>query len=78
MGMKNQTFTAIYDGHVLHPENPLPFKPNTRVQVVLKGQLKSENQPQSFLQTARRLKIEGPPDWSDHLETYLYDQKIDQ
>ena len=31
----------------------------------------------SFLDTARSLNLEGPPDWSDRLEEYLYGSKSD-
>ena len=31
----------------------------------------------SFLDTARSLNLEGPPDWSDRLEEYLYGTKND-
>jgi hypothetical protein len=28
----------------------------------------------SFLDTARSLNLEGPPDWSERFEEYLYDR----
>ena len=30
----------------------------------------------SFLQTARALKLDGPPDWSARLEEYLYGEGV--
>lgn len=30
----------------------------------------------SFLRIARSLSVEGPPDWSEHLDDYLYGNKV--
>lgn len=32
----------------------------------------SEQNSESFLRVARTLNIDGPPDWSSHLDDYLY------
>ena len=67
-----QTLHAIYDGEVFRPEKPLDLKPNIRVRLTVETSQEGEHQKKSFLQTARSLKIEGPSDWSAHLEDYLY------
>jgi len=33
--------------------------------------------PYAFLETAMRLKLQGPPDWSENLDDYLYGDKKD-
>jgi hypothetical protein len=66
------TIHALFDGQVLRPEEPLALSPNTRVLITIETVEESPFAPGSFLQTARSLKLEGPPDWSSHLENYLY------
>ncbi len=67
-----QTLHAIYDGKVFRPEKPLNLKPNIRVRLTVETSQEEKHKKRSFLQTARSLKIEGPSDWSAHLEDYLY------
>ena len=67
-----QTLHAIYDGKVFKPEKPLDLKPNVRVRLTVETSQEEKHKKRSFLQTARSLKIEGPSDWSAHLEDYLY------
>ena len=77
-----KTLKAIYDGEVLRPDEPLDLEPNTRIQITIETQdgetkdIPSRN-GKSFLDTARSLNLEGPPDWSDRLEEYLYGTKSD-
>ena len=67
-----KTFHALYDGKVLRPEEPLDLEPNIRVRITIETSNKKKQKKRSFLQTARSLKLEGPSDWSVHLEDYLY------
>lgn len=61
---------ATYDGRVLRPDEPLDLAPDTRVTIVVE---ESNGAPISFLKAARSLRLQGPPDWSERLEDYLYD-----
>jgi hypothetical protein len=77
-----KTLEAIYDGEVLRPDEPLDIEPNTRIQITIETQdAQTKETPsrngKSFLETARSLNLEGPPDWSDRLEEYLYGTKSD-
>ena len=45
---------------------------NTRVRVTIEPIAEISNPPNSFLNTARQIKIKGPPDWSTRLDEYLY------
>jgi hypothetical protein len=65
------TISAVFDGSVLHPDYPLSLKPNTRVKLTIEQNV-TENEPQSFLKTARMLNLDTPPDFSANLHDYLY------
>ena len=68
----SQTLEAIFDGEVLRPDRPINLEPNTRVRGTIEPADTSDKKTKSFLQTARSLQLEGPPDWSARLEDYLY------
>jgi predicted DNA-binding antitoxin AbrB/MazE fold protein len=70
------TIEAVFDGHVFHPDQPLKLEPNTRVTLVVT----TTDQPEpseSFLDTAMSIKLEGPTDWSENLDRYLYESRFD-
>jgi len=67
-----QTVDAIFDGKVLLPDTELKLEPNTRVRVTVELLRPTPAEQQSFLDTARSLNLEGPVDWSEKLDTYLY------
>jgi hypothetical protein len=66
------TIIAVYDGRALYPDTPLALEPNTRVRVTIETVDAGGREAGSFLRTARSLKLEGPRDWAENLETYLY------
>ena len=66
-----QTLEAIFDGDVLHPDEPLRLEPNTRVRLIIET-LPEVGAPRSFLQTARSLNLAGPRDWSSEIDEHLY------
>jgi hypothetical protein len=66
------TVFATFDGEVLRPEEPVTLAPNTRVRVTIETTTADEGEAHSFLRTARTLNLDGPPDWSERLEEYLY------
>jgi predicted DNA-binding antitoxin AbrB/MazE fold protein len=68
------TIDAIYDGQVFRPAKPVDLKPNTPVtiSVIYAG----GEQSASFLDVAQSLQLDGPPDWSQNLDDYLYGGKI--
>ncbi|PQV62520.1 hypothetical protein B1R32_1307 [Abditibacterium utsteinense] len=69
-----QTLEATFDGLVLRPDEPLELAPNTRVRLTVETVTSTKNQEKSsFLRTARNLNLEGPRDWSENLDSYLYD-----
>jgi len=70
----SKTVEAIFDGKVLHPVEPLALEPNTRVWLTIENIMALGDQSVSFLDIARTLDLEGPPDWSEKVEAYLYDR----
>lgn len=67
-----RTIEAIFDGRVLRPENPLALEPNTRVRITIETVEPSPEKRSSFLDTARSLNLDGPPDWAVNVDAYLY------
>ncbi|QTA78748.1 Uncharacterized protein dnl_09800 [Desulfonema limicola] len=66
------TIEAVYDGKAFLPVTPLSMKPDTRVRISVTSH---STKPESFLDTARSLQLDGPPDWSEKLDEYLYGGK---
>ena len=66
-----KTLEAIFDGEVLRLAEPIELEPNTRVRITLEVEV-TEKKSVSFLQTAQSLNLDGPPDWSEKLDSYLY------
>ena len=71
-----KTIQATFDGQVFKPDEPISLAPNTRVQITIRSEEITERPPQSFLQTAEALNLEGPPDWSVRVDDYLYGDRI--
>ena len=68
-----KTIEAVFDGKVLRPEDPLTLEPNTRVRITIETMEPSTEKGTSFLDIARSLNLEGPPDWAANIDAYLYD-----
>lgn len=74
-----RTLHAKYDGEALHPEEPLPITPETRVLITVDTEdddrehdpavrsAPAEGEPYSFLRYAESLSLEGPEDWSERV-----------
>ncbi|MCX6081260.1 MAG: antitoxin family protein [Chloroflexi bacterium] len=70
-----QTIEAIYDGQVIRPDLPLQLEPNTRIRITVRTVKPVRAQRNSFLATARSLKLKGPTDLAENLDDYLYGGK---
>lgn len=68
----SKTLKATFDGAVFRPDEPVELPPNTRVQIVVTVKPTPEQNPKSFLQLARSLRLQGPADWSSRVDDYLY------
>ena len=73
----SKTIEAVYDGEVLRPDEPLELQPNTRVRLTIDKLAPETRGPRSFLRAARSLNLQGPPDWSERIEEYLYEEQKD-
>ena len=73
----SKTIEAVFDGEVLRPDEPLELQPNTRVRLTIDKLAVDTHEPRSFLRTARLLNLQGPSDWSERIEEYLYEDQID-
>ena len=73
----SRTIEAVFDGEVLRPQEPLTLQPNTKVRITIEASSTAKPSPKSFLQTARSLNLEGPVDWSERIEEYLYGNRTD-
>ncbi|UFP96026.1 antitoxin family protein [Gloeobacter morelensis] len=73
----SQTIDAVFDGTVLRPEEPLQLQANTRVRITVVEVVPSNStdQADSFLKTAKALRLDGPPDWSANIDQHLYGEQ---
>ena len=82
--------TGTFDGHVMQFDEPPPFPANTRLVGTLEQEkLEPEYEPQeprnevtekptSFIEAALAMKVEGPSDWSERVDHYLYGGMADE
>ena len=63
---------ATFDGSVFRPSTPVMLSPNTQVRLTVETLTAEPIAGTSFLQTARAMKVEGPPDWASRFDEYLY------
>jgi predicted DNA-binding antitoxin AbrB/MazE fold protein len=66
-----QILEATFDGEVFKPLTPVQLPKNARVQLQIKT-------TRSFLDTAESLELEGPTDWSQRIDEYLYGESSSQ
>ncbi len=67
-----KTIEALFDGNVFRPTEPIALAPNTRVRMTIESVPPDEGETASFLRTARTLNLDGPTDWSENIDEYLY------
>ena len=67
-----KTIYLTFDGKVFRPEEPVELEPDTRVRATIEPAEILRGVRGAFLETARSLNLDGPPDWSSRLEEYLY------
>ncbi len=72
----HEKIEATFDGKVFRPQQPIKLQPNTRVQITIETEPAARDKKESFLQTARALKLDGPVDWSENIDQYLYGKEM--
>jgi len=65
------TIEATFDGDVFRPTGPVALSPNTPVRLTVETISAERDPARSFLETARALRLQGPPDWAAKLDDYL-------
>jgi hypothetical protein len=68
-----KTMTAVFDGHVLHPESPADLEPDTRYLVIVESIAPSATTADAWdlLESLAGL-VEAPSDWAGEHDHYLY------
>lgn len=79
-----KTITARYDGRAIHPDEPLPLPRDTRVTLTVHteepgsdscplaaAEVELPRTSETFAEAVRRLRIDGPSDWSQRVDYYL-------
>jgi predicted DNA-binding antitoxin AbrB/MazE fold protein len=72
----SETIEAVFDGKVFRPARPVALKPNSHVTITIETRVPETDGAPSFLKTARSLNLEGPADWSENLDKYLYGRDV--
>jgi predicted DNA-binding antitoxin AbrB/MazE fold protein len=67
-----RTIEAVFDGKVFLPNEKVTLEPNTRVQILVNVEPPTETESKSFLSVARSLRLQGPKDFSEKVDEYLY------
>jgi len=67
-----ESMDAVFDGVSFRTTQPCALEPNTRVRITIETVEPCAPPPQSFLDVAQSLDLQGPSDWSENLESYLY------
>ena len=69
-----QILKAVFDGKVFRPEEPVNLKPDSHVQILVTApdETKSSREGRSLLRAVAAMNLEGPRDWSENFEEYLY------
>ncbi len=77
---------ATFDGEVVRTDEPLPLPPNARVTVSYEAAdeeqppaetTKKKGEPYAVLKAALAANLDGPPDWSERVDHYLYGTDTD-
>jgi len=67
-----KTFYVIFDGKVLHPEEEADLEPDTRYIVTIERDERVEGDSLWDVFSKLAGTIEGPQDWSEEHDHYLY------
>jgi hypothetical protein len=68
----SKTLHVIFDGKVLRPEGPVDLEPNAHYVVTIEREEQSGTQDLWNVLGSLTGKVEGPEDWSQEHDHYLY------
>jgi hypothetical protein len=69
-----KTTTVVKPNGTIELQNT-EFAPGTAVEVIVLADRPAKTRKVSFLRKARKIKVDGPADWSINLDEYLYGDK---
>ncbi len=69
---------ARFDGHAFLPDEPVDFAPDTQVNLTVEPMAVEQKGAGSFFEKVKRIRVEGPRDWSANLDRYLYGDSPDE
>ena len=72
VSLLSKTFHAVFDGKVLHPEEELDLKPDIRYIITIERDERVEGDSLWDVLSKLAGTIEGPQDWSEEHDHYLY------
>lgn len=70
--IKTKTLHATFDGKVLRPEEPLDLEKNIRYLVTIENEEATDKQNLWDVLNEFSGKVEGPKDWSQEHDHYIY------
>jgi hypothetical protein len=74
--MLTEGIPAIFDGKSFLLNKPINLKPATHVIIHIEAIEEKAEKKDSFLKTAGALNLDGPEDWSEKLDYYLYNHNL--
>lgn len=76
--IKTHTLHAQFDGKVLRPEESIGLKPNFRYLITIEDEEPISERDTWDVLSESSGKIDGPEDWSEEHDHYLYGTKKQQ
>ena len=71
-----QVLKAIFDGKVFRPEGSVRIPAHSPVKLTVQtSPTRKKGKPYSLLRKVAAMKLEGPKDFSENLDEYLYHGK---
>lgn len=80
-----RTIKHTYDARDIHPDERLPLPSDTCITITAHaeatgcaseplsaGDVERPRANETFAEAVRRIRIDGPPDWSSRIDHYLY------
>lgn len=66
------TLEATFDGEVFRPAQKIDLEPDTKVEITVKESKEKKGEPYSFLDYAKSVSLDAPPDYATNIDKYLY------
>ena len=67
------TLEATFDGEVFRPARKIDLEPDTKVEITVKESKQKQGEPYCFLDYAKSVSLDAPPDYATNIDKYLYE-----